>query len=185
MTEVAKTEPVADDSSADEPAKKASKSARLDATGEAVRRNIRHIRDTQGISGANLSATLKRLGRPIPLVGIQRIESGERRVDVDDLAAIAVALNVSPVTLLMPLRKDDDSDVEVGDLVEIAGWHAPISAGAVWDWLTGRAPLINGTMSLFAQHAWPVWIRREFEERMSQAAAGIMNILNRNKPKSN
>ncbi|SDZ02548.1 Helix-turn-helix [Herbiconiux ginsengi] len=49
-----------------------------------------------------LSAELDQIGRPIPKASIGRIESGDRRVDIDDLMALAYALNVSPLSLLLP-----------------------------------------------------------------------------------
>lgn len=149
-----------DESTRTPPAKKATKSSRLGESGEAVRQNIRRLRDAQGISGAQLAATMKRLGRPIPLVGIQRIESGERRVDVDDLMAFAVALNVAPATLLMPDVDADGAEVQSGnDLVAITGWHKPISARPVWDWIGAEKPLIHGTDFSFYSLAWPRWVQ--------------------------
>lgn len=151
----------------------------LGATGETVRRNIRWIRDDRGISGAELSQAVTRLGRPIPLLGVQRIEAGTRRVDVDDLAAIAVALGVSPTSLLMPLRMDAGNkdaavprpgvDVQANDLVPVSGWHKPIAARAVWNWLVASAPLIHGTMSSFVQLALPRWERDRIESEMRSA----------------
>lgn len=153
----------------------------LGATGETVRRNIRWIRDDRGISGAELSHDLDRLGRPIPLLGIQRIEAGTRRVDVDDLMAIAVALGVSPASLLMPLREDapgSDRDsavpsagdeVQVGDLVPTTGWHVAISASQMWDWVTAAKPLVSGTMLTLIRYGLPSWERKKAEADMEAA----------------
>ncbi|WP_100524465.1 helix-turn-helix domain-containing protein [Mycobacteroides abscessus] len=153
----------------------------LGATGETVRRNIRWIRDARGISGAELSQAVDRLGRPIPLLGIQRIEAGTRRVDVDDLMAIAVALGVSPASLLMPLRNDapgSDRDsavprpgdeVQIKDLVSITGWHKDITASWVWDWVTAAKPLVSGTMLAFIRHGLPSWERERAEAEMEAA----------------
>jgi hypothetical protein len=49
-----------------------------------------------------LSERLSAAGRPIPVLGLRRIERGERRVDVDDLVALAVVFGVSPERLLRP-----------------------------------------------------------------------------------
>ena len=49
----------------------------------------------------DLSAKLEELGRPILPSGITKIEQGARRVDADDLIAIATALEVSPTRLLL------------------------------------------------------------------------------------
>lgn len=142
----------------------------VDATGVAVRKNIRRIRDARGISAPELSSALMRLGRPIPPLGISRIENGTRRVDVDDLAAIAVALGVSPTSLLMPCH-DDGSEVQVADLVPITGWNKPITARVVWNWLTAAEPLVHGTLLSFVQFAWPVWEREQFDAEVFQQAA--------------
>lgn len=141
------------------------------ATGTAARKNIRRIRDARGISAAWLSEQLNDLGRPIPPLGISRIENGQRRIDVDDLMAIAVALGVSPATLLMPLRNDDGSEVEEKDLVPITGWHKPNVAKVVWEWLKAERPLVHGTFSSFVQLGWPAWERRRFDEQILQQIA--------------
>jgi hypothetical protein len=71
-------------------------------------RRVRHVgvfqwlRETQNLGYTKLASILEEMGRPIPELGLRRIESGDRRVDVDDLMALAMALGVSPVTLLMP-----------------------------------------------------------------------------------
>lgn len=143
------------------PAKKVSKSARLGSTGEAVRQNIRRLRDAQGVSGSQLSTRLSEIGRPIPLVGIQRIESGERRVDADDLAALAVALGVSPITLLMPAVDSAD------DPVTTTGFGGEMAAYQLLLWLLGYDTLPASpeqlrffgpvTRMMFRANAWPIW----------------------------
>ncbi|HME16029.1 MAG TPA: helix-turn-helix transcriptional regulator [Mycobacterium sp.] len=116
----------------DEAPDKSSKSAGrpLGQTGETVRRNIRDIRDKKGISGPELSEKLAELHRPIPPLGIHRIESGTRRVDVDDLVAIALALNVSPLALLLPTWAD-----------AVLADGERYLAEQIWDWATGVRPL--------------------------------------------
>lgn len=72
------------------------------------------------------------LGRPILRTGIAKIENGTRRVDVDDLMALAIALAVTPNRLLLnsPLNH------EQLDLVPETTWvdrHA-------WQWACGENP---------------------------------------------
>ncbi len=155
----------------------------LGETGETVRRNIRWIRDIRGLSGAELSHELSVWERQIPVLGIQRIEAGTRRVDVDDLVAIAAVLGVSPATLLMPLRADGptlDNDravsspgteIQRGDVVETSAWRQPVRASWLWNWLTAAGPLVRGTMSSFVQCALPVWERERIEAEMRTALA--------------
>jgi len=86
-------------------------------TGITVTHRVAQLRGD--MSYAELSRRLEKLGRPIPPLGLRRIEGGARRVDVDDLMALAAALGVSPVTLLMPDAANRDDMVEataVGEL---------------------------------------------------------------------
>lgn len=145
----------------------------LGPTGEAVRANIRQIRDAQGISGPELSERMGRFGRPIPPLGIHRIESGQRRVDVDDLVVLAIALNVSPASLLMP----DLSTADKGDLVPVSGFPKPITASAVWRWLMALAPIVRGTGGTFLNAALPSWERdRRLAEIEAAAESGITYV---------
>ena len=144
-----------------------------------MRRNIRWIRDARNISAAELSATLSRLERPIPVLGVQRIEAGTRRVDVDDLVTIAVALGVSPASLLMPMYEDDavsqrtpvparGAEIRKDSLVPISAWNRPVSARVVWDWLSAAAPLVRGTLATFMAHGLPGWERERMEAEVAE-----------------
>ncbi|BCI55706.1 hypothetical protein NIIDNTM18_49840 [Mycolicibacterium litorale] len=135
----------------------------LGTSGETVAKNIRRIRTERGLPYTELAERLERVGREIPTWGLRKIESGGRRVDVDDLMALASVLGVSPVTFLMPARKDDGSEVTVDDHVPITGWRKPISARWVWGWLTAGQPLIHGTLGSFVALAWPSWEREQFD----------------------
>ena len=74
----------------------------LGPTGETVRANITRLRAFRRLGSTELSEKLKDLGKRISPLGLRRIENGARRVDTDDLFALAVALGVAPVTLLIP-----------------------------------------------------------------------------------
>lgn len=71
----------------------------LGATGELVRANVRRIRTARGLTYAELSRRLERIGRPIAPLGLTRIETGFRRVDVDDLIALTQALSCTVADL--------------------------------------------------------------------------------------
>jgi transcriptional regulator with XRE-family HTH domain len=72
----------------------------LGKTGHTVASQIRRIRDRNGLSLQELSERLTAVGRPIVPSGISKIEQGDRRVDVDDLTALADALGTIPNDLL-------------------------------------------------------------------------------------
>lgn len=133
----------------------------LGPTAAAVAFAVRQHRDRMGWGYARLSRELTKVGRDIPPLGLGRIESGTRRVDVDDLTALAVVFGVSPVSLLMPASPNDHPD----GYVALTG-TAVIPANRAWGWLTGSYPL-NGSVLSFYNHALPPWERDVLEESLS------------------
>ena len=74
--------------------------------GHQVAAQIRWQRERRNLSLQQLSERLTVVGRPILPSGISKIEQGARRVDVDDLVALADALGTAPGALLQgPLRE--------------------------------------------------------------------------------
>jgi transcriptional regulator with XRE-family HTH domain len=64
--------------------------------------NVEYLRRKLGLSLNKLSAELDKAGRPIPPLGLARTAKGERRIDVDELVALAAVLDVTPDVLLSP-----------------------------------------------------------------------------------
>lgn len=77
------------------------------------------------------------MGHPLVPSGIGRIEQGERRVDVDDLLAFAVALGVSPLQLLLPPESRPDSSVHLTPKVQA-------TTRAAWAWALGATNVRSG-----------------------------------------
>lgn len=128
----------------------------LGPTAQAVAEAVRLHRDRMGWGYARLSRELTKIGRDIPPLGLGRIEAGTRRVDVDDLTALAVVFGISPVSLLMPDRgPDPDTCVRLTGTDRIPGERA-------WGWLTGGYPL-TGSVLAFYNHALPSWERDVLE----------------------
>ena len=92
--------------------------------------NIRRIREARRLGYAELSRLLADRGRKIAPLGLRRIESGDRRVDADDLIALAMTLNVSPLALLLPRE---------ASLLMPSGDEYP--AELIWQWGAGERPL--------------------------------------------
>lgn len=69
---------------------------------ERVAVNVATLRESRRLSVRGLSARLGELGRPILPSGVTKIEQCRRRVDADDLVALALALDVTPNRLLLP-----------------------------------------------------------------------------------
>ncbi len=125
----------------------------LGKTGATVAKNIRAIRRTRGLAYTELAAKLKDLQREIPTWGLRKIESGGRRVDTDDLIALAIALDVFPSTLLMP------ESANATDTVEVTGVDGGIEARRWWHWLVAISPLQTGRQAFFGvlNRAIPEW----------------------------
>ncbi|MEV6135033.1 helix-turn-helix transcriptional regulator [Nocardia sp. NPDC051990] len=90
------------------------------------------LRETLGLNYIELAQRLQQVGiarRGLDRVALKKIEEGERRVDTDELVALAIALDVSLITLLMPLE---------------AGRHErfveEITAAQWWEWLRASEP---------------------------------------------
>jgi transcriptional regulator with XRE-family HTH domain len=102
-------------------------------TAQRIRANLNQLRDQRRISLRALSKRLDRLGHPLLASGLSKIEMGTRRADVDDLVAIAIALDVAPNRLLLVGTAGEEK-------LELAP-EAQASERIVWLWATGEAPL--------------------------------------------
>lgn len=111
-----------------EPEKKREHGREIGKTGATVAANIKRLREDQ-FSLRELETKLEGLGVKISASGLQKIEAGTRRVDVDELMALAVALNVNPNVLLFP---QDDSCDDVSD--KVTAMNGEVSGDEIWDW---------------------------------------------------
>ncbi len=113
--------------------------------GRAVAANLRRLREARGHSLRGLSDKMRQAGRPLSADAINKIENGRppadggpeagapvRRVDADDLVALAVVLNVAPNALLLPAIWSDEQ-VQLTEDVSVTAKQA-------WLWAEGRAP---------------------------------------------
>jgi hypothetical protein len=132
-------------------------------TGEAVRANVIRLRAERNLGYTELSERLKDVGRHILPLGLRRIEAGTRRVDADDLVALAVVLDVSPVTLLMPNTAAGDEHVEV------TGVDRKLTAEHVWEWLRCRQPVVTDQRGFRAfWSAQPAWKQQQYQELLNE-----------------
>lgn len=133
----------------------AAKKNPLGPIGAYVVDNLKQLREARGLTYQKLSDRLRELGRPIPTLGLSRIENGNRRVDADDLVALAIALDVNPAALLLP------RNTAPGDEIRLAPDFA-VAAVSAWEWSAGRYPLVPGDITWqrladFEMHARPDW----------------------------
>lgn len=110
----------------------AGKKTDIGPTAETLSRNLTRLREAKGLTFTQVSKRLADGGRSISPLAVRRIEDGERRVDVDDLMALAIALDVSPTYFLMP-------DTEgPGDEVIVTGRSESVTAKKLYDFLHGE-----------------------------------------------
>lgn len=127
------------------------------ATAETVSANVKRLRKEQNLGLRGLSNKLGEVGRALGHSAVDQIEKGTRRVDVDDLMALAAALGVSPITLLLPRNAAGADDAHLA--VTVPGEDDPIPAGRLWLWLKADAPLPGYTrpQRRFFVDARPEW----------------------------
>lgn len=111
----------------------------LGPTGRTVAANVKRLRERRGLTLRALSAALKEQGRSLSADALNKIENGAghegrgiRRVDADDLVALAVVLGVNPSALLLPYTAKGDVELTVGGKVD---------ARTAWKWAQGERPL--------------------------------------------
>lgn len=95
-----------------------------------VAANVRELRTERRMTLDELAGRLKELGRPILKSGLSKLETGERRVDVDDLMALAMALEVTPNRLLL----GGEADAAPIQLTEDYGTNR----AQAWAWSCGE-----------------------------------------------
>lgn len=86
----------------------------------------------RGLTYTQVSKRLADGGRSISPLAVRRIEDGERKVDADDLMALALALDVSPTYFLMPGTDGPEDEVSVTGRLE------PVDAKKLYDFLHGE-----------------------------------------------
>lgn len=118
------------------------KSASSRTTSEQVADNLRRIRQKSGVDLRTLDKRLEKLGHRISSSGLSKIENGERKVAVDELIALAVALGVTPLHLLRPVSASDRPTAVSKDYAQ----------EEVEVWLSGKTELTNTALQRFWHH---------------------------------
>jgi transcriptional regulator with XRE-family HTH domain len=123
-------------------------------TADTVAVNVKRLREGLNLGLRALADRLADTDRPLTHTALDKIERGTRRVDVDDLMALAVALEVSPATLLMPevtTTEWDDAEVET------TGLPKGTTAELLWGWLTAQVYPAKHVASWVTS---PMWVAR-------------------------
>lgn len=119
----------------------------------------------------DLESQLAAVGRRISFSGLSKVERGERRVEVDDLMAIALCLDVPPNTLLLPAGAVDD-------IVEVTGLRA--SLGLLWEWaLAADVGVSTDDTRSFQARSLPGWLEVTAELGVADGYEAILGVVRR------
>jgi len=123
--------------------------------GEVVAGNVRRWRVDRGLDQQALADRLADLGWPVDRTTVVRIEQGARRVTVDDLGLLAVALNVPLPLLLLPVHERQNV------VLTPAKRTQAVHPWMIWEWMLGNEPL-PGRIASFGDEwrsgAIPLWV---------------------------
>lgn len=94
---------------------------------------------------------MTRLGHPMSRMGVQRLEQGERKVNADELTALARALDVPPLLLLFPIHAGvERTEVVKGVVMDTRDAMKWFTGQTTWE---GEAPSREHTiLRLLADH---------------------------------
>lgn len=107
---------------------------------------MRAVREDKRVNLRELAAKLKdEHGFAIDYTTLHKIETGSRQVKLDEVFAIAAALDCPPPLLLLPIGTDDRVQVTAKSVID------PTLA---WDWLAGVAPLASSEQKAIHSSEW-------------------------------
>lgn len=121
----------------------------MESVSDVVGQRVREVRRKQGLSGADLATRCASLGMPhLSAATISNLETGRRddegrrrrNITVDEWLTLAVALNVAPVHLLVPI--DDERGRRHMDVAPML----PLPVDAVRAWVRGEYALSDDRM---------------------------------------
>jgi transcriptional regulator with XRE-family HTH domain len=135
-------------------------------TAATVAENVKRVRNLRRLTQEDLSRRLYELGRRIPPASVGKIELGLRAVEVDDLMAIAIALDVSPLGLLLPM------DLRFRTIAAVTGTEREVNE--LWDWAVGAGPLEADDQRTYLVASIPGWF--EAARRSRDTPSGVQGF---------
>lgn len=121
----------------------------------------RRVKEVRGRRSQEwLAQTVTALGHPMHQTAIAKIEAGDRKVTVDEMLLLAVALEIPPSLLLVPVESDDD--MAVTPTMNVYPWR-------VWEWLRGEEPLPGRDTPTWYDNATPAHLYADVKEAQKSA----------------
>jgi transcriptional regulator with XRE-family HTH domain len=132
---------------------------------EVLRERLKRYRDHRGWSQQELARRVTEAGVTMHQTTVAKIEGqGEqkpRKVTVGELLALAVALDVPPAVLLLPLE-------EQVDVAVTPSTHAPV--WGLYDWIAGDSPLESTDRPAWRRGVEPLAAYRRVKDAEAKAA---------------
>lgn len=109
--------------------------------GDAFRRRLTEARKALGLTQRQLVERLGAAGMPMNQAAVARIESGTRKVSLDEAIAIAAVLDIAPVHMFLPIAGDQrGKSGRHGPPVHLAP-AMPVDQVKARRWSRGQLPL--------------------------------------------
>lgn len=126
---------------------------------------MRKLRDERGLTAEALAHAMSDLGVPWQRDVVANIENGRRTgITVDELLALAVALEVTPAALLF--------DLEAESAEIAAGVQATPAEALMWTWGMGALPGLTTARPDEAEQLRRVWLEWLNLDQQHRLAAG-------------
>lgn len=101
----------------------------------------RELRKRRGMTQQDLADRLNHLGAQIDRTAVAKIEAGNRELALAELFAFALALDVAPVHLLVPI--DSDEPIRLAPNLEASPYETRA-------WIRGAMPLFQDPRAYFS-----------------------------------
>jgi transcriptional regulator with XRE-family HTH domain len=130
---------------------------------------MREVRDGRRMTRAQLAEQLAKIGHRIDATTIEKIETGVKKgILLDDVLAIALALQVPPLVLLLPVA---DTPTESNERVQIGENVQPVGMVTMREWLRGNDPLPGEDRRVFFRELRRTLARPEEDKLREKALA--------------
>jgi transcriptional regulator with XRE-family HTH domain len=127
--------------------------------GEVFAERLREVRNRRDWSTRELARRVTELGHPLAHTAIWKLEQGERVASLQDVLSLSLALGVSPLYMISPVRGDDR--------LQVASAKPAVDDLIARRWLRGLDTLHDEDPWFFfrEQPDWEIRRDREISER--------------------